>query len=212
MVITHHGNQFIKLQFGDITIAVNPISKDSKLKGAKFGADICLISLNHPDWNGTEQVVFGERQPFVISGPGEYETKGIFVKGIASVSNYGGEKRVNTIYTFTLDNISMCFLGGLDTKDLPSEVSEAVEEVDILFVPVGGSGVLDAHDAYKVAVQFEPKVIIPLGMDGAGASKEALKVFLKEGGEEGVKPTDKLTIKKKDLEGKEGEIIILASS
>jgi hypothetical protein len=36
-----------------------------------------------------------------------------------------------------------------------------------------------------------------------------LKKFLKESGAENVKPIDKLTIKKKDLEGKESEIIVL---
>lgn len=212
MVITHHGNQFIKLQYGDVTVAVNPISKDSKQKGARFGADVCLISINHEDFNGADQVAFGDRQPFTIKGPGEYETKGIFVKGVATTSSYGGEQFVNTAYIFSLDSISMCFLGALDTKDIPKELSESVEEVDMLFVPIGGNGVLSAADAYKLAVQFEPKVIVPLGMDSDGAAKDALKVFLKEGGGEDVKPVDKLTLKKKDLDGKEGDIIILASS
>jgi hypothetical protein len=39
--------------------------------------------------------------------------------------------------------------------------------------------------------------------------KDALKKFLKEEGAD-VKPIEKLTIKKKDLEGKEGEVVVLA--
>src|SRR4051812_47482383 len=103
MVITHHGNQFFKLQFGDIVIAVNPISKDSTLKTSRFGADVCLISVNHPDFNGADQIGVGDKQPFVISGPGEYETKGIFIKAFQSESNYGGKPHINTIYTLSLD-------------------------------------------------------------------------------------------------------------
>jgi hypothetical protein len=57
-------------------------------------------------------------------------------------------------------------------------------------------------------VQFSPKIIIPAHFAEVG-DKGALKVFLKEAGEEGVKPVDKLTIKKKDLEGKEGEVVVL---
>jgi L-ascorbate metabolism protein UlaG (beta-lactamase superfamily) len=209
MVITHHGNQFFKLQFGDTIVAFNPISKDSKLKGARFGADVSLVSINHPDFNGSSELKYGDREPFVISGPGEYEIKGIFIKGFPSESNYDGKKSINTIYTLNLDNINICFLGAIDTKLISSETKEEIDEVDLLFVPVGGNGTLSAADAYKLAVQFEPKAIIPTGFD---ASKDALKTFLKEGGEEGIKPVDKLTIKKKDLEGKEGEIIILASS
>jgi hypothetical protein len=209
MIITHHGNQFFKLQFGDTIVAFNPISKESKLKGSRFGADVCLISINHPDFNGSAELKYGDREPFVISGPGEFEIKGIFIKGFPSESNYGGHKHINTIYTLNLDNINICFLGALDSKDITSETKEAIDEVDILFVPIGGDGVLTPAEAYKLAVQFEPKVIVPTGYDN---SKDAVKTFLKEGGEEGVKPIDKLSIKRKDLEGKEGETILFAAS
>ncbi|MDQ3014566.1 MAG: MBL fold metallo-hydrolase [bacterium] len=209
MIVTYHGNQQFKFQLGDMVIAVNPISKDSNLKGAKFGADICLISVQHPDFNGADQVSFGEKQPFVVSGPGEYEIKGVFIKGFPSKSNYDGEERNNTIYTFNLDSLNVCFLGGLSDLDISAEAKQALEELDLLFVPIGGNGVLNAQDAYKLAVKLEPKAIIPMGYDGG--EKDALKIFIKEGGED-VKPIDKLTIKKKDLEGKETDIIILSTS
>jgi len=212
MVITHHGNQFTKFQFGDTIVALNPISKDSKLSSSRFGADVALISINHPDFNGADQLGYGDKQPFVISGPGEYETKGIFIKGIATSSNYDGDKKVNTIYTFNLDGINVCSLGAHDVKDLSNDVLEAVDDVDILFVPIGGNGTLGPAESYKLAVQLEPKVIIPVGYDTNGAQKDALKIFLKEGGAEGAKPTDKITVKRKDLEGKEAEIMILESS
>jgi hypothetical protein len=60
-------------------------------------------------------------------------------------------------------------------------------------------------------VQFSPKLIIPTHYGEVGISG-ALKTFLKEAGEEGVKAVDKLTLKKKDLEGKEGEVVVLESS
>jgi L-ascorbate metabolism protein UlaG (beta-lactamase superfamily) len=208
MVITQHGNQCTKLQFGDTIVAFNPISKDSTLKPSRFGADICLISINHPDFNGADQVGFGEKKPFVISGPGEYETKGIFIKGFPSHSSYDGGDRINTIYTLNLDNINVCFLGALDTTTIPSQTKESIDEIDILFVPIAGNGVLDAADAYKLAVQLEPKVIIPVGYE---SSKDALKQFLKESGED-VKAIDKLTVKKKDLDGKEGEVMVISST
>ncbi len=59
MIITYHGGEFFKVQFGDTVLAFNPISKDSKLKSSRFGADIALVSLNHPDMNGVESRVFG---------------------------------------------------------------------------------------------------------------------------------------------------------
>lgn len=207
MIITYLGGQFVKAQFGDTVLAFNPISKDSKLKQSKFGADIVLTSVNHEDMNGADQVAFGEKRPFVISGPGEYEVKGVFIKGFASESGYDGEKRINTIYTVTLEGMNICFLGALNTPDLPKEADEAIDEVDILFVPIGGNGVLNPAQAYKLAVFLEPKIVIPISYGDVGDA-DALKKFLKEAGEN-PKPEPKLTLKKKDLEGKEVEVVVL---
>ena len=86
MIITHFGRQHFKLQVGDLTIAVNPVSKEGKGKVAKYGADITLITSNHPDYNGSEQTEHSGKSPFVIRGGGEYEVKDIFIKGFNTVT------------------------------------------------------------------------------------------------------------------------------
>ncbi|OGC84724.1 hypothetical protein A3F55_02590 [Candidatus Adlerbacteria bacterium RIFCSPHIGHO2_12_FULL_53_18] len=205
MVITYLGGECFKVTQGDLTIAINPPSKDSSLKAPKFGSDIVLTTLDHEDFNGIEQVGFGERAPFVITGPGEYEVKGVAVRGFASESTYGGEKSINTIYSILLEGMNLAFLGALGTDQLSKEAIEGLDDIDILFVPIGGEGVLDYSQAYALAVQLEPKVVIPMHY-----TEEQLKRFLKEAGED-VKPIDKLTVKRKDLEGKEDEIVVLQS-
>jgi len=207
MIITYLGGESVKVQFGDTTLAFNPISKDSSLKAAKFGADIALVSLNHPDMNGVDQVSFGDKKAFAVTGPGEYEVKGVFIKGHASESSYGGEKRINTIYTVELEGMNICYLGALGDAQLPKDADEAIDDVDVLFVPIGGDGVLGATDAYKLAVSIGPKIIIPIHYGDIGG-KDALKAFLKEAGES-PKPEPKLTLKKKDLEGKEADVVLL---
>ncbi len=209
MIITYYGVEFFKIQFGDTVIGINPIAKDSKHKSGRFSADIALVSNKHKDFSGVENLSFGDKTPFVIDGPGEYETKGVTIRGFLSKSDYEGTK-LNTIYLVSLEDMKLCHLGALSDGDLGSEVKEQLEGIDILFVPVGGDNLLTPERAYKLAVALEPKIIIPMyyGEDG----EKALKVFLKEGGAEGVRAIDKLTLKKKDLEGKEGEIIVLSSS
>lgn len=210
MVITHYGGEFFKIQFGEATLALNPVSKYSKLKSTRFGADVALVSLNNLDFNGVDQIGFGDKLPFIISGPGEYEIKGIFIKGFKFISKYGGEEHINTIYSIALENMNLCFLGAIGTPDLPAEIKEALGDIDIIFLPIGGEGVLTAAEANKLATTLEPKMIIPMHFDGMG-DKKALTTFLKESGAEDVKPADKLTIKKKDLEGKEGDVVVLSS-
>lgn len=211
MVISYHGGECFKVSFGDTTLAFNPISKESKLKGVKFGSDIVLSTLQDPDMNGVENASFGERAPFVVNGPGEYEIKEIVVKGFASESNYKKPGRRNTVYFVTLEGMNLCFLGALSTPDLPQDAKQALDDVDILFTPIGGEGVLDASEAYKLAVKLEPRIVIPMHYGEIEGGKEgALKAFLKESGSD-AKPQEKLTLKKKDLEGKEAEINVLSA-
>ncbi len=216
MIITNLGHEFFKVQLGDLTIAFNPPSKESTFKSSKFGADIVLETLSHEDMSGGSDLAYGERAPFVISGPGEYERKGIFIKGVAGSSRYDldakDENLINTIYSLTVDGISLLYLGA-QSAELPAQLSDAVDEVDIVFIPIGGTtgddkeaGVFSPKEAYKIAMNLEAKIIIP--MHFSSTKDEALKQFIKEAGGEST-VTDKLTIKRKDIEGKEGEIIVL---
>lgn len=210
MIITYQGIQSLKIQFGDTTVSYNPVSKESKFKATRFGADIALIALNDEDMNGAESASRGEKEAFVIAGPGEYEIGGVFIQGFLSKSQYKGKDRVNTIYLMNLEGMNLCFLGALDSAEsMDAKTKEALDDIDVLFVPIGSDGVLSASDAYSVAVKLEPRLIVPIHY-GEDLNKGALKTFLKEAGEESVKPVDKLTLKKKDLEGKEGEVVVLS--
>jgi L-ascorbate metabolism protein UlaG (beta-lactamase superfamily) len=210
MVITSQGVEAIKIQHGDLTVAFNPPSKDSKFSGTSFGADVVLITANHPDLNGADQASRKEKEAFVIKGPGEYEVDGLFIRGFVSKTNYGGKMLINTIYTITIDGIHIAYLGALDEAELSAEAKEELGQADILFVPIGGDGVLNASDAYKAAVKREPGFIIPIHYGQVG-EKDALKNFLKEGGQEDTKTVEKLTVKKKDVDKAEGDIVVLKS-
>jgi len=214
MIITYFGKQFFKIQQGETVLSFNPVSKSSKTGiNAHFGADIALVTTNHPDYNGLEQLSHGERVPFTITGPGDYEVKEIFIKGVlgetllADPAKDGASKKyINTIYVFSIDNINIVFLGALSNGEISKEAREAINSPDILFIPVGGKGLLDAKSAAKLASSFEPKMIIPMDYDDV-----SLKAFLKETGEEKAEVVDKLTLKLKDLEGKEGEVVVLSA-
>ncbi len=156
MVITYLGNDVFKVQFGEATLT--------------FGEDL--------------KVKKGTNPPFIITGPGEYEVGGVFIKG------FPGD-----IYTINLENMNVCFM-----NTIPESINEDLEEVDILFVNVA-----DAGKAYKLAVSLEPSIVIPTRYSDA-----QLKAFLKEAGS-AVKSEQKLTLKRKDLEGKKAEVVVLES-
>ena len=211
MVITHHGGQCFKVTFGDFTLVFDPISKGATLPGVRFGADIALVSRNHPDMNGVSEVTYGDKEPFAIVGPGEYEYAGVTIQGFFSKSEYGLAKgnssAVNTIYAVKLEGMTLVHLGALSETALSHEAKEGIDEIDVLFVPVGGDGVLDAAEAAKLTTILEPKIIIPMHWSGMGHAK-ALDAYLKEEGGT-VEKVDKLTLKKKDALDKDGDIIVI---
>jgi L-ascorbate metabolism protein UlaG (beta-lactamase superfamily) len=207
MVITYFGGQFIRLSLGETVIAFNPFGKGSQFKQSRFGAALGIVSVNHPDYNGIDQLSYGEKVPFVISGPGEYEVGGIHISGFSSAKPFGQKGLLNTIYTLTLDGIRICFLGALSSSEISPETLEGIGEVDLVFVPIAGGDYLTPADAEKVAVSMDAKLIIPTMIDGP--KDKNLSVFLKSTGAEGTAPVDKLTIKKKDIENFEGEVAVL---
>lgn len=206
MIITHHGGQCFKVSFGDTTLAFDPIAKQSKLPSVKFGADVALVSLNHPNFNGVDQVAHGSKQPFVINGPGEYEVGDVTVRGWAVATTYDKVERFNTIYQVTLEGMNLIFLGAISEPDIDSKILAELGDIDIIFVPIGGGDVLEVPQASKLATKLEAKIIIPMHYDAA-----ALNAFLKEEGSDTGKPQDKLTVKKKDLLTASGDIVVLAS-
>lgn len=195
-----------KVSFGNTTLAFDPIAKNSKLPSVKFGSDVAFISLNHPNFNGSDQVAHGSKEPFVVYGPGEYEIGDVTARGYGVKTTYEGEERYNTIYQVRLEDMNLVFLGALGSPEIDPKILGEFGDVDILFIPVGGGDVLDVPAAAKLALKLEAKLILPMHYDAA-----ALKAFLKEVGAEGVKAEEKLTIKKKEVNEMEGEVAVLTS-
>lgn len=198
MIISFFGKQSFKFQHGDLVIGVNPVGKSNDAKPTKYGADIFLSTTSLPDYRG-----LGDKETIYIKGPGEYEVKSIFIKGFQTKCEIDGEQYLNTAYHFTIDNIDIVFLGPITSTELSSEAREGLGKADIVFVPVGA--LLDAEKAYKLASSFEPALVVPMDY---GADENSLKKMLKLAGNEKVEPIDKLTLKKKDLDKKDIEIVL----
>ena len=144
MVITHHGGQCFKVTFGDLTLVFDPISKNGTLPAVRFGADIALVSRNHPNMNGVEEVTYGDpsnklragKVPFAITGPGEYERQGVVIQGFLSKSNYPASPKatqgewpgyVNTMYSVNLEDMHIVHLGALAHTELSPEARESID-------------------------------------------------------------------------------------
>lgn len=183
MVIQYLGEECFRLQSGETSLLVNPAN--NRLK-----ADVTLKTLSAADALPEQgEIIFG----------GEYEAKDIEIRGW-NVDAESTDKFVKTVYAVVWDDMRFVFLGHL-SKSLDPELVEGLGEPDILFVPTGDSHFLDPEQAAKLVKQMEPAIVIP-------SWRKDAKEFLKAMGEKG-EPQEKLVLKKKDLEGKKSQVVVL---
>lgn len=141
----------------------------------------------------------------VIDGPGEYEIAGTMVTGVAAqlhIDDPASKAKNGTIYSLDVDDITIAVLGNI-APELSDDQVEAMGQVDVLTIPVGGHGLtLDATSAAKIISQLEPKYVIPTHYDDGKSKYEVpqdkLEVFLKEIGSS-PEPVAKLKVTGKDL-------------
>ncbi len=203
MIVTYQGESCLKIQYGDFTLAYNPPKIVSNGKVPRFGANVVLVSTHLDSSNGPENMEYGTTVPFVIDGPGNYEIAGMSIEGIGGEVTIGKDRYINTVYRTHLDGMNLVFLGNATDEMLTPEFRGKIGTCDIIFLPIDHDG-LTSQMAYKMAVGSDASIVVPVGNDSG-----KIKSFLKEAGQESVKAIDKLTIKKKDLSGKEGEIVLL---
>ncbi len=201
MVITYYGLSCFKIQSGDNTLVFDLPLKSSGLRPPRFHSDIIIQSSSYD----AEKVL---EDSFLIDGPGEYEVKGVYIRGMKSYhdSSFGKKYGLNTIYVLRLENMNLCFLGDFGEKELRPELKEGIGKIDILFVPITGE--LDAEEARNIINQIEPAIAIPAHFSEEKKG-DALKKFLGEMGQKDTKPQEKLSIKKKDIKENGTEVVVL---
>jgi len=116
MIINWLGHSAFKIQFKDVTLAIDPYDKIG-LKMPKFQADILLISHEHDDHNNMAAI---KGEPFLINGPGEYEVKNVFIYGIPGFhdNKQGAEKGKITMYLIEAEGIKIAYLSDLGQANL----------------------------------------------------------------------------------------------
>ena len=204
MTIEWFGKTCVRITTRESTVVIDPFGAKSGLRVPRLTADLVLSTNGDTD----ASVVAGE--PFVIKGPGEYEKKKTFVYGIPVVDEKRDSGGPLTLYLIEAEGISLAHLGNLGHQLTNGEL-ERLEGVDVLFIPVGGHGALNAEQASAVISAVEPRIVIPMQyrIQGLKENLDTINVFAKEMGVKDSETVEKLKISTKDLPQDNMKIVIL---
>ncbi|HUP27046.1 MAG TPA: MBL fold metallo-hydrolase [Chloroflexia bacterium] len=208
--ITWLGHACFRIKSKDATIIADPYEKSAGLGTLNQKADIVTVSHDNPGHNAAALV---KGEPYVVRGPGEFETRGVFVTGVWSYADdaKGAQRGRNCIFLFHLDDLVVCHLGSL-AHTLNSQQVDALGEVNVLLVPVDDQTLTPARAA-EVISQLEPHIVIPMHYSTAnGSAAETLEKFTKEMGLKEYTPQDKLVAKSSEFDEGTRVVVLEARS
>lgn len=177
------------------TVLIEPF--DSTATGVKLPRKLAADIIVNPK---PKDVAEGK---FIIDGPGEFESSGTFVWGVPI---NGSQK---CLWKIEAEDMILVHAGDMSRVPDDSELT-AIENVDILFVPVGGHGVLTAAQAVELTTRLEPRMVIPIYYNvGGNVELDGPEAFLKAIGTAS-ETMPKLKIAKKDLPVDTMKVVVLS--
>jgi L-ascorbate metabolism protein UlaG (beta-lactamase superfamily) len=172
MRVDWFGQSAFRLSGRDGTVFIDPFGDMSAAaaRGIQFeypalagvNADLLLVTHEHSDHNGVETV--GGEPSVLRSTAGRHESPIGEVVGVASEhdESAGTERGPNTIFVFSLDGLRVAHFGDFGQSTLRDEQAEAIGEVDLLFLPVGGGPTIGAEQAATIAERLSPRWVVPM--------------------------------------------------
>jgi L-ascorbate metabolism protein UlaG (beta-lactamase superfamily) len=155
MDLQFHGANCISLTHKGSRIVIDDNLSDLGVKSVTKADDVALFTGAHGDSAGR----------LTFDGPGEYEVGDISIVGIPARAHIDAEGHNATMFKLTAGEQSVLVAGHI-YPELSEAQLETIGLVDLLIVPVGGSGyTVDPVGALKLIKEIEPKLVVPTHYD-----------------------------------------------
>ena len=204
--IRWHGHSCFEIT-NDVKVVTDPHDgKSLGIPAPNVVGDIVLVTHSHYDHNSVKSVEKSGTK--VVTDERKRIISNVEIKGIPAYhDNVQGAKRGKMIlYKFIMQGITFCHLGDLG-HELDKKSVEEIGDVDILFLPIGGTFTLDAEQAKKVVEMLQPKIVVPMHYKIGGLSLPVAGIdpFIEDNPAKIVRVGNEIDIEKDDLP-KEQEI------
>ena len=195
MDIQFYGANCITFTHKGVRIVVDDNLAELGAKSIVKADDIVLYTGQHDENAPTGRLMF--------DSPGEFEVSDISIVGIPERAHLDEGGLRATMFKIITNDISVLVVGHV-YPNINDDQLERIGMVDVMVVPVGGSGyTLDPLGALKLIKEIEPKLIIPThyGMSGINypVPQTELATALKELGMESREQSGKLKLKSTDF-------------
>ena len=199
MDINWLGHSCFRIKGKESTIVTDPCHPSTGYNLSNLQADLVTVSHFHNGHSYLEAVTSDFKE---IKGSGEYELQGTFITGISTFhdADQGRERGKNTVYLLEIDGMILCHLGDIGHL-LTSELIEAMGEIDVLFLPVGGVSTIGATRGAEMVRKLSPKIVIPMHYKTEVSTKEleSADKFLRESGINEIASQPKLVVNSSNL-------------
>jgi len=198
--IRWHGHSCFEIT-NDITLVTDPHDgKSIGIPAPSVTGDVILVSHDHYDHNSVKSVEKDDSK--VITDERKRTVANIDIKGIESFHDecHGEKRGENIIYKFTMNGITFCHLGDIG-HEIDEETTQKIGDVDILFIPIGGTFTVDANQAWNIINKIKPKIAVPMHYKIGGLSLPIAGIdpFLERSTYKILKVGNEIDIEKEDL-------------
>lgn len=203
MEITYLGLSCVRLRGRDAQVVVDP--PEGQLPGlGRSTPDLVVRTEGRTD---SEKLRNGEGGSQEISGAGEFEVRGVAIRGVDMRDG-------RVLMCVEIDDVRVVSVGRLD-RQLTEEEVDAIGHVDVLVAPVGGGDALDPAAATKLVNTLAPAIVVPVRyrspLSAGSGEYEPVDTFAREMGlaEGTYQAQPKLNLNGSSGGGDEARVVIL---
>ncbi len=202
MDITWLGNACFRLSADDVVVVTDPFPESVGLRPDMRPATVVTVSHRDPNRSNWKDV---PGNPKVFAAPGEYEYRGIGVRGVMTplpADTPQEDRRV--AFAIEIGGVTVCHMGSVNSPPTPSQIDE-LSPVDVLLIPAGGGGTMGVEQVFQTMQDLSPKIVIPMGDNvpavagEASAQPQGMEAFVRRMGLDDVSPQPRLVVTNSNL-------------
>lgn len=186
MKIKYYGNSCFLFKSKDSKLITNPKDEGAKINLKRCLPDIIVL---------TNKGKVAQNKHYVISTPGEYEVKDIFIYGYMSDLN-----RKNSIADIYMIDVEGVHLGLIDrgVKVVKGRILNEMGIVNVLFVSLAKDAGMSLSKLTDLVNKIEPQIVIPMDY-----TDENLSNFMKVLGVKELEKESTLYVRNSDFAAEE---------